>query len=276
MRYFILFSLLALAACTNPFTQYYHGRSDAKETPYYEEVAGEIKINPSQNLEKDSRALARKGFFRVGFSAFNGGSNNFSPEALDILIRAQAKKIGAQVVLFNTNYTHTESGALPLILPNNSTSYSTGSATAYGSAGVVNAYGNSTTTTYGSQTVMMPYSIPHSDFVAFYFAKTKSRLGTFLSDSELDTKTRRGIGTNAGLEVVEVVIGSPAFKANIFPGDIMLSIGDITISSHDDYETALDKYEDQAVTIKLYRDGKTLTKKVKILKLVKNEPEKKP
>src|SRR5882757_861507 len=98
MRYFILFSLLALAACTNPFTQYYHGKSDARETPYYEEVPGDIKINPSNNLDKDTRTLARNGFIVLGTSAFNAGSSNFTREALDILIRAQAKKIGAQVV----------------------------------------------------------------------------------------------------------------------------------------------------------------------------------
>jgi S1-C subfamily serine protease len=62
----------------------------------------------------------------------------------------------------------------------------------------------------------------------------------------------------------------------VFPGDILLSVGDGSVSSQEDYKNLMDKYEGQSVTIKLYRDGKTLSKKVKILEVPKNEAEGKP
>lgn len=198
----------------------------------------------------------------VGVSTFNAGSNTVSDEQ----IIEQAKKIGAQTVLASSKYTHTVTGAMPLSLPNTSTSYSTGNATAYGSGGIVNAYGSGTTTTYGNQIVMMPYSVQRSDFAAVFFAKVRSRLGLYFNkSSQVDVATRKRLGTNAGLKVFEVIEGSPAFLANVFPGDILLSIGNDPVYSGDDYTKLLNKYEGQSVSIKLDRDGETIEKIVTIL-----------
>jgi len=267
-RYITLLTLFALAACANPYSQFYHGIPDARVNPYYEALPGDVQIYTTNDFDRDVHIWMRKGYFVVGNSSFNGTSSAGSEGQ----IRAQAKKVGAQVVLISSKYTHTVTGAMPLTLPNNSTSYSTGSATAYGAGGMVNAYGSGTTTTYGTQTVMMPYSIQRADFGAIYFAKTKSRLGLQFSQSaQIDIETRKRLGTNAGIKIFEIVEGSPAFKANVFPGDILLSIGDDEVDSQEEFVKLLDKYEGQSVTIKLYRDGKILKKNLKILSFQKEE-----
>src|SRR6202043_3245767 len=111
-------------------------------------------------------------------------------------------------------------GAVPLMLPQTSTSYTSGSATAYGAGEPVTAYGNATTTTYGTQTTMMPYSVARSDFGAVYFVKTRQRAG--IITLPLDDAAHKRLGTNSGILVRLVVDGTPAFNADVFPGDVLL------------------------------------------------------
>jgi hypothetical protein len=255
-----------LSACANPYNKFYSGSPDARANPYYVDMPGDVAIYPTNDLDRDGRALIRKGYFIIGNSSFNGASNNVSNQQLI----EQAKKVGAQVVLLKSKYTHTETGAMPLTLPNTSTSYSTGNATAYGAGGMVNAYGSATTTTFGSETVMMPYSVQRSDYLAVYFAKSQSRLGVCLeATTSIDIETRKRLGTNAGVKVFEVIEGSPAYRANVFPGDILLSIGNDEFSSQEEYIKLLDKYEGQKVSVKLWRDGNILEKNLEVLSIPK-------
>lgn len=265
-RYKWVLLLLALSACENPYSSFYQGMPDARQLPNYEPLSGDIQILTTNNADQDARFLIRRGFVNIGTSSFNAANNSASNDE----IIAQAKKIGAHTVLVESKYTHTETGAMPLTLPNNTTSYSTGSATAYGAGGMVNAYGSSTTTTFGTQTIMMPYSVQRSDFTAYYFTKVYCQLGVqFNQTSPIDIKIRKKLGTNAGQEVVEVTDGCPAYKAGILPGDILLSINEEEFSS--DVRLNLDKYAGKSATIKLYRDGNILKKNIKILPLPSKE-----
>ncbi|HEU5047470.1 MAG TPA: PDZ domain-containing protein [Rickettsiales bacterium] len=266
-RGIVFFLLCILTACANPYSQFYQGAPDARVNPYYEALSADIQVYPSNNFTHDIHALIRKGYFVIGYSAFEAPSASIT----DDQARAQAKKIGAQIVLVSSHYSRTVSGVAPVTIPTTSTSYSTANATAYGPGGVVNAYGTGTTTTYGSETLMMPYSIQRSEFGAVYLAKAKARLGLFFDaqSSELDIATRKRLNSNGGLRVSDVVEGTPAFEANIFPGDILLSVEGDKVYSQEQYGQLLNKYEGQSVTLKLYRDGKILKKEVKILSVAK-------
>lgn len=166
--------------------------------------------------------------------------------------------MSAKVVLISSRYTNTVTGAVPLVLPNTTTSYTTGSATAYGSSGMVNAYGNSTTTTYGTQTTMLPYSNNRADFSAIFFVKSSSRAGVIVVP--IDDATRKRIGTNSGLLVRVVIDGSTAFNADIFPGDILLTVANEKVLSQEQYTQLLNKYEGQSVTFYLDREGQPIEK----------------
>ncbi|MGH8615058.1 MAG: PDZ domain-containing protein [Gammaproteobacteria bacterium] len=258
MKHVLLLGLLFLASCANPYAQFYQGLPDARVKPFYEPMQAELQIYGSDNFDRDAQALIRRGYAQIGSSSFNAGSNAVSEAQL----RQQAAKIGAHAVLVASKYSHTVSGAVPLTIPHTTTSYSSGTATAYGSGGTVNAYGSGTTTTYGSQTVTMPYSVARSDFGALFFAKVKSRLGIY--PHAIDDETRKRIQTNAGISVLVVTEGTPAFAADVLPGDVVLSIGDDSIQSVEHFYQLLDKYQGQKPNFKINRDGLAVEKQIEI------------
>lgn len=248
-----------LAGCINPYAKFYQGVPDARKIPGYEFSKGKLQVYRTDNFKRDTLALIRRGYEPIGHVSFDGPHRLIT----EMQMRQQAAKIGAQAVLVSQKYAYTASGAMPLTLPQTSTSFSTGTATAYGPAGSVTAYGSGTTTTYGTHTVMMPFSVPHFDFGAVFFAKFKYRLGVYCVPT--DDATRQRLQTNAGLKVLVVVDGSPAFKDNILAGDIIMAIGNDPLESLQDFHRLINEYQGQTVIIHLNRDGKSLEKKVTLL-----------
>jgi hypothetical protein len=249
--------VLLVAGCANPYAQFYSGVQDAPMRPNYEVVQGNLQIYGTDNFDRDAKVLIRRGYTPIGQLSFDAASTGVSAGQL----RKQAAKIGAHVVLISSKYAHTVFGAEPF--PQTTTPYSSGTAAAPGSGGLVNADGSGTTSNYGSQTVVIPESVARSDFSAVFFAKTKARLGIFAGP--VDDETRKRLRTKAGVMVLVVVEGTPAFLADVLPGDILLAVGKDTIKSGEHYRQLLDKYQGQAPVFKFDRDGKPIEKKIEIL-----------
>ena len=252
--------VLGLFGCTNNFARFYQGPSDARQIPGYDlsytPRSDSIPVYSSSDIKTDMLKLMSQGFFPIGESAFYGPDTQVSGAQL----QQQGRSIGAHAILFYSSYRDTISGAVPLVVPNNSVSYTNETATAYGSGGYATGYGNSVTNTYGSTTVMMPFSQSRSNFDAVYFVKVHSRLGIYvqpLSDSE-----RQELGTNLALRIIVVVQDSPAFLADILPGDYLLSINEEVTASQESANQLITKYQGQDVTIHLLRNGKKITKNV--------------
>lgn len=257
-RLLALLSIMILTSCANPYAQFYRGQPDARTLVQYEPSAEPLKVYTTDNFDRDIRVLVTKGYFVIGNSSFNAGGNAVTEAQL----QEQAKRVGAQVVLVASQYTNTVSGAVPLVLPNNTTSYSSGTATAYGSGGYATAYGSGTTTTYGTQTVMMPYQTQRFDFGAVYLAKGKQRVGLY--PKPLDDETRKTLGTNKGLIVDLVVEGSPAFMADVLPGDILVSVAGQPVYSLEQYITLLGTLEGKPVAFEILRNGVSLEKQITV------------
>lgn len=250
----LLAAVMCCTSCKNPWTDFYRG-NDAHVMKNVELPGGNTQIYSSDNFQRDVPGLLRKGFVVVGETHFTGPSN----QNVDGPLRAQAEKVGASAILVSSNYSHTVQGVMPLIVPTTSTSYSSGTATAYGPGGTVNAYGSGVTTTYGTTTQMTPFSISRSNFDAVFFVKQKStRMG--IVPKELDQESRRRLGSNAGILVSLLVEGSPAYRADMLEGDILIQLGDDRIESIQHYYSLLDKYE--GVTVKLigFRGEKPIEK----------------
>lgn len=247
-----------LSGCANPYATYYHGLENAKAIPNYVPSTQPLVIYSTDNFARDIASLQSKGFVVIGNSSFNANSNVVSERQ----VRSQAEKLDAAVVLISSKYTNTVTGAMPLMLPNNTTSYSTGSATAYGPGGTVNAYGSGTTTTYGTQAVMMPYSVNRSDFGAIYFARIKVRFGVFVEP--IDDTTKKRLESNLGARVRVIVEGSPAYLAGILPGDILLQYGGEDVISAEQFSKLLVPKYSGSFTVRLDRDGKKVEKTVTI------------
>jgi hypothetical protein len=188
----IVATSISLTACVNPYTKFYNGKPSGQEINNYVPVTEPLQVYRSDDLKSDVEALEKRGYAPFGQSSFNANPRKVDDDQL----RDQAKKVGAAVVLVASRYTSTETGALPLVLPNTSTTYVNGT------------YGSATATTYGSQTVMMPYSVRRDDFLAVYFVKVRPHLG--VDYGVIDPATRNRLQTNAGALVKVVVDGTPA------------------------------------------------------------------
>lgn len=257
MRHMITLIALLLTACaTNPYSSFYSGTPDARKEASYIPTSDQIRILQSTDIDKDTKQLMVKGYVPIGQSSFNSGDSRVNEEQ----VYEQAQKVGAQVVLTASKYTNTVSGSTPVIVPNVTQSYSAGSATAYGFGGTVNAYGTGSTTTYGSNTLYVPYSVRRSDYFALYFIKTKSKIGAYVEP--IDDETKKKLQSNAGVRVFIVAEDSPAFDANILPGDILLSLDGTPIKSVENYQELLQKTSGATIQLSIYRDGKIIKKKL--------------
>lgn len=256
MRYiYAVLTCLTLSSCaTNPYTQYYTGATNARTELNYVHSGEQIRIVPSDNIDADTKKLMAKGYTPIGRSTFNAHSNKVN----DNQVLAQAELIGAQIVLTASKYTNTESGAVPITVPNVTTSNSSASATAYGNKGSVTAYGTGTTTTYGSNTVYMPYNIRRADFFALYFAKTKSIVGAYTEP--LSDEMKQKLQSNSGVKVFLVAEDTPAFDANILPGDVLLTFNGIPIRSVENYQELIKQDGGTPIKLTIYRDGKVIKK----------------
>lgn len=248
-------------ACANPYARFYQGIPDARRMPNYVDTREALQLYRSDDFERDRLALMRRGYMPIGHASFNARADG----ADEVQLRDQARQIGAHVVLVASRYTHSIAGAVPLQVPYTTTSHSTGTATAYGGGSSVRVYGAGATTTSGTRTVMMPYTVDRSDFNALFFAKTRGRVG--IIPEPIDDETRRRLQTNAGVRVLLVTEGSPAFKADVLPGDIVLSVNGDAVQSEEHYSQLLNRYEGQTVLFLLDRDGIPVEKQIEVLTL---------
>lgn len=173
-------------------------------------------------------------------------------------------------MLVYSRHTGTVNGVIPMSTPETTTSTSSGTATAYGPGGMATAYGTGTTTTTTNRTTYLPYSIERFDFGAVFFVRVTPRFGIF--PEALDNDTRIRLGTNAGVRVLAIVDGSPAYRSDILPGDIILAINGDRVESVDWLLAALDRYEGQEIVCDIDRQGTRLQKTSRVLHLGSSLP----
>lgn len=260
---FHLLSVLLLASCTNRFAEYYQGPPDARiALPDYDSTysvpGGDAPIYTTTNINADTLKLVSQGFVPYAESAFEAPDWKVEIDHL----QSVSNKTGAHLVLLKQARGEPITGVMPLSVPNNTVTYTTGNATAYGPGGYATAYGNAISRTYGTTLLMMPYVESQSDYVAVFFAKVRVPLGIYarpLTDAE-----RQELQTNLAMRVVAVVQDSPAFLTDVLPGDYLLKINSDVISSQQTLYAAINRYVGQDITLDLIRNGQKINKKVHI------------
>lgn len=197
----------------------------------------EPKVLTSNDLKKDIYTLRSKNYIAIGSSSFNGGKESIE-NAVD-----QAKEIGATVILAKSNYTNTQTTTSTLLLPNNKTTYHNGLTSS--NSTYSNNYGKKigssssngsyigTSTEYGTQAVPFTSNQRRHDQSAVFFVKSTKKLRFGLGVTEIPQEIRRKIERNTGAMIDIVFEDSPAFYANLLPGDVIISIGDIEIKDPD-------------------------------------------
>lgn len=212
----------------------------------------------SDKIEETLSQYEKRGFSVIGYSQFNSGQEETDESAL-----MQGKSVGADLVIVLTpKHTGTVTTSIPLTTPTTSTSYTTANATAYGRGGAINVYGNAQTTTYGSQTTYFPVTVSRADYGAVYLVKQRFSLGAYYRD--LNDVERQTFETNQGVVVVSVVDDTPAFKADVLSGDMIVSIDGERVSSQTHFEKLLDSKRGMRVKIELKRKGRFIEKTIQL------------
>lgn len=254
-----------LTACANGYKQFYKpapGVDPERITALRASPPTGNPIVERGSHSTDPRAVidayAKRGYVMIGSSSFNSGRTESDASAID-----QGRVVGADLILIlDPKYTGSVTTSMPLSTPTSSTSYSTGTATAYGPGGPVTAYGSGTTTTYGTSTTYVPITVHRSDYGAVYFVKQRFGLGAFFRD--LNDAERQQLQSNRGAAIRLVADETPAFNADLLVGDIVLSIDGELISNAKAMSDLLGQKRGKTVKLNIYRHGQNLEKLVQL------------
>jgi hypothetical protein len=247
----VLLNMLALVSgCAgNPYTKFYTPAPEATLRVLPQRRVQAPPVNPELirgiNPTEDIPALQAEGWVVIGQSSFNGPKLD-SDDALE-----QARKVGADRVVMYGALASTEHTVVPLTLPTTQTSFSNGTATAYGPAGTATAYGSAVTTTYGTETTYLPMTVRRYDGLAFYLVKARYAFGGIFRN--LTAEESQHAGTVNGTAIAVVVRGSPAAAAGILPGDVVLKADGEAVVDAVQLTSLLQQRQGQRVTFQILR-----------------------
>jgi hypothetical protein len=254
----LILAAMTLAGCVNPYEKFYQPvREGAFVIPSTEEP---MELPSSGDLKQDVRLMYQEGYGLIGSSGFNAAMADRAGAI------AQAKKIGANRFIIEAKYRSTQSGMMPITTPTTSTSYTSGTVRSTG--GYYSGLGSSasysgTTTTYGSETTYIPYSVDRYEQHALYFGPLpREGLGAFMIPPT--EETRQQAGTNKGYQILVIRRGSPEFRADMLPGDLIVTIGGRDIVEPRDYWAAVAANYGRETEFVLYRGSARIVKKLRI------------
>lgn len=254
----IVFALLQ--GCATPFAEFYHDQTGGVDLTASSAVIlpiGEPQAFQGNDQTADVLKMYEDNYNMIGYSSFNSGEVD-QDGAIE-----QAKKVHAAVVILYTKYTGSQSGVIPLTLPDTQVSTTSLSGNVYSTGGTASYTGNAYTTTYGTKTTYIPYTIHRSDYLATYWIKMKPpRFGVHIT--ELPSELRQRISSNKGMMVEAVIKGSPAFDSDILRGDVIKKIGDIAIYDEDSFQRAINQYQGTRTDVLLHRGDSEISKPIQI------------
>ena len=244
-----VFACFILAACASGHQQFYKPYIDAKTLPDVQLLGNgeEPKIFSSNDMERDAKIAMSKGYRSIGVSSFNGESES------EQAVINQAKSVGAVLVLVNSKFTESKSITTSLFLPDNQTTYHSGSVN--GTYGSANYSGSSTT--YGTKVVPITTEQQRYDQTAVYFVKSTKKLKFGLSMVDLPPELRSKYERNTGALIDVVMEESPAFLANILPGDILIEFNGAAVINAQQAANLMQTYspKDDKCILKIIRNG---------------------
>lgn len=256
--------VLAIGGCASGYQQFYRpipGVTPERVAMLREGPAPSTPAVERSQPRNDSAlidAYIRRGYNPIGYSSFTSGRAESELNAIQ-----QAKEVGADLVLiFDPKYVGSTTTSIPITVPTTSTAYTNSSATAFGAGGTVTAFGNATTTTYGTTTNYIPLTINRSSYGAIFFIKRHYSLG--LATRDLNDNERRMLQTNKGVVIRVVVDGTPAFDADLLVGDIITSVDGLVVSNVTAFDSLMGERKGKTVSIRFIRGTQAMEKTVKI------------
>lgn len=286
-------AILCGCVTTNPVSSFYQdmamGARPEQLASFFEPSAGAPRVITTADHQGDLFRLLEQGYWVIGYSNFT-----WSGTPRENQLREKALEVGADVVLYRSEYSHTETGVRPMlgVIPGSSTTvsssgygnvntYGSASASAYGSGGYAHGTGSYSGHGYGSyygtETMSTPpqyytYNVPYSERINQYqvtfLRKAKPpilgiRFGTIPDDIRTELKR------NTGLFIWLVQHDTPAFRANLLPGDILVGIDDCDVAVAQDLGPRLIERAGKEVDVRFLRDGEEHTVPIVLNQLAK-------
>lgn len=253
-RLFVIFPILALFGCaTNPFTKFSEDHS--AKMNFIESYSGKTVLKTTDDLARDSLELRRRGYAPFGHSSFQA-RNGVNVRDL----QEQGEKIGADYVLYQSNYRGSEQALLPSIRfhpGQTSTTHSSGSVNTSNGAQATYSGASTTQTSGSTSTTMVPVTRHNYGHMASYWRKVKPQLfGASLGNLSPDQTTR--LKRNTGAAVNLVINDSPAFRANVLSGDVIVAIDDTLVESAADFSGKLNDFAGKECKLTVIRDGQEI------------------
>lgn len=214
----IFLSLVLIGCAKSGYKEFYNPNPyvDAQTSSNLELLGSneEPKVYVTDNFERDIQILNAKRYVVIGQSAFNGGYEDKQN------VLAQAKSVGATLVLISSEYTNTETSTKALFIPNNQTTYHSGSINSGGSYGSYSG----TSTTYGSSAVPYTTHQRRYDQTAVFLVKHTYKMKFGVQIDDLTLEQRSELERNTGAVIQIVFEDTPAFYANVMAGDFLIAV----------------------------------------------------
>ncbi|MFP3517906.1 PDZ domain-containing protein [Pseudomonas sp. SIMBA_077] len=108
----------------------------------------------------------------------------------------------------------------------------------------------------------MPITVNRSNFGAIYFVKGRLRIGALVRN--LNDHERQLLQTNQGVVITTIVDGSPAFNADVLPGDMIISINGEKVSNEEVFARMSSAPRGQPIKLSLIRQGRAIEKSLAV------------
>ena len=240
----ILAISIGATAHANDFKRFYKPLVDTGPIPFMPDRQPPKIVPSTSDRWHDIALLWEKGYRPIGTASFS----DLWKEDKDAL--KFAKKIGATYVLRYSVEEGTHSGMRTV-----QTSHS--SDTPF-RANVTGSYGRTigtltgTVTTEWTETEVIPYTYTLFGQTAVYFSLLEKRgSGLFLIPAT--EKGAAAAGTKLGGEVLAVREGSPAYYADILPGDVIIALDGRGLPGYDSFNRIIAEAGDAPILVTFYR-----------------------
>ena len=255
----VLLFLTALVGCVsfNGYVKFYQPYADARQLPDAQLLAEgqQPKVYTSSNLERDVPDVESNHYIVIGISSFNG------PQSSIAGVEEVCRKTGATFALVFSRYTDTRNVQGTIAVPNSTTTTISGSVYSSGGSG----WYQGSATSHGTSYLPYSYNVDRYDQTAVYFVKAARKLRFGASWNDLNTQQRQQIGRNAGVFVRVVYKETPAFSANLMPGDVIVSVNAVEIRDVAHLRSVLDAVASGTeVDVGYLRNGASNTATVKL------------
>lgn len=249
---YLFFILLFISGCTNVVEKYYSGMSVQESNAKFGNNKNETPMLVKITNDEEIYNIAANNYAIIGESNFN--TTGVSEDEM----LSFGKKINAELITFFYQYTHTVDSTYTITIPN----FSTTNTTVSNRYGYTLGYIDSNTTSYSTQQI--PYSTRMYDYHITFWRKDPRKPKLGLQVLGLTQQEQAKIQSYKGVCVIVVINGSPAYKNDILPYDIITKINNKEIYNVKDFYEYLQSFNGNSIKLEIFRNNKLINKTIKL------------